>query len=215
MELREVTPDPPSESSKPLFEPGMEVLIKTLEFWGQSLSPLWEGTYEVILSFPQLSKCQELIHGCITLELRDGTLTRTKWRHFMSLVSMLWLFSFQMGLIINVSLLLLTPKIPSLPFDPLDNAFLSWAPSHAASHNWSNCWVCGAFPSSSVEGFPWWTSPLQGKYFLQVCEYLRQQSYMMPLLNLMTSNNPTMDWCNTLYFNCGHDVTFNFDYTLS
>ena len=78
MELREVTPDPPSESSKPLFEPGMEVLIKTLEFWGQSLSPLWEGTYEVILSFPQLSKCQELIHGCSTLELRGGTLTRTK-----------------------------------------------------------------------------------------------------------------------------------------
>ena len=37
----------------------------------------------------------------------------------------------------------------------------------------------------------------------------------MPLLNLMTSNNPTMDWCNTLYFNYGHNVTFNFDYTLS
>ena len=38
---------------------------------------------------------------------------------------------------------------------------------------------------------------------------------MMPLLNLMTSNNPKMDWCNTLYFNYGHNVTFNFDYTLS
>ena len=37
----------------------------------------------------------------------------------------------------------------------------------------SNCWVCRALPSSSVEGFPWWTSPLQGKDFLQVCEYLR------------------------------------------
>ena len=24
-----------------------------------------------------------------------------------------------------------------------------------------------------------------------------------------------MDWCNTLYFNYGHNVTFNFDYTLS
>ena len=31
----------------------------------------------------------------------------------------------------------------------------------------------------------------------------------------MTSTNPKMDWCNTLYFNYGHNVTFNFDYTLS
>ena len=37
----------------------------------------------------------------------------------------------------------------------------------------------------------------------------------MPLLKLLTSNNPKMDWCNTLYFNYGHNVTFNFDYTLS
>ena len=64
----------------------------------------------------------------------------------------------------------------------------------------SNCWVCGAFPSSSVEGFPWWTSPLQGKDFLQVCKYLRQ---------LMTSNNLKMDWCNY-----GHNMTFNFDFNL-
>ena len=31
----------------------------------------------------------------------------------------------------------------------------------------------------------------------------------------MTSNNPKMDWCNTLYLNYGHNVAFNFDYTLS
>ena len=37
----------------------------------------------------------------------------------------------------------------------------------------------------------------------------------MPLLKLMTSNNPKMDWCNILYFNYGYNVTFNFDYTLS
>ena len=121
-----------------------------------------------------------------------------------------------MGLIIYVNLLLLTPEILSLPFDPQDNAFLSWAHSYAAFHNRSNCWVCGALPSSSVEGFLWWASPLQGKDFLQVCEYLQQQrSYVMPLLNLMTSNNPKMDWCNTLYFNYEHDITFNFDYTFS
>ena len=73
----------------------------------------------------------------------------------------------RMGLIIYVSLLM-TPKILSLPFDPQDNAFLFWAHSYAALHNRSNCRVCGALPSSSVEGFPWWTSPLQGKDFLQV-----------------------------------------------
>ena len=122
------------------------------------------------------------------------------------------IFQDKMGLIIYVSLLLLTPKILSLLFDPQDNVFLSWAHSYAAFHNWSNCWVCGALPYSSVEGFPWWTSPLQGKDFLQVCEYLQQQSHAMPLLHLMTSTNPKMDWCNTLHFNYGHTVTFNFDY---
>ena len=133
----------------------------------------------------------------------------------MSLLSMFWLCTFQMSLIIYVSLLLPTPKILSLPFDLQDNAFLSWAHSYAAFHNLSNCWVCRALLSSSVEGFPWWTAPLQGNYFHQVCKYLWQQSYMMPFLNLMTSNNPKMDWCNTLCFNYGHKVTFNFDYTLS
>ena len=117
-----------------------------------------------------------------------------------------------MGLIIYVSLLLLTPKILSLLFDPQDNAFLSWAHPYAAFHNWSNCWVCGVLPSSSVEAFQWWASLLQGKDFLQVCEYLQQQSYVMPLLHLMTFTIPKMDWCNTLYFNYGHNVTFNFDY---
>ena len=119
----------------------------------------------------------------------------------------------RMGLIIYVSLLLLTPKILSLLFKPQSNAFLSWALSYAAFHNRSNCWVCGALPSS-VEGFLWWISPLQGKDFLQVCEYLRQQSHAMPLLHLMTSTNPKLDWCNTLHFNYVHNVTFNFNFNL-
>ena len=42
-ELQEMTPDPASESSKPLFEPGTEVLIKTLGSGVRSLEPLWEG----------------------------------------------------------------------------------------------------------------------------------------------------------------------------
>ena len=51
-----------------------------------------------------------------------------------------------MRLIIYVSLLLLTPNILSLPFDPQDNAFLSWAHSYPAFHNQSNCWVLDHFP---------------------------------------------------------------------
>ena len=160
--------DPASESSKPLFEPGTEVLINTLGSGGQSL----EALTTLFFLLTQLSKCQELIRGYITLDLRGGTLTRTKWHHFISLLSMLWLCTFQMGLINYVSPLLLTSKILSLPFDPQDNAFLSWAHFYAAFHNQSNCWVYGALPSSSVDGFPWWTSPLQGKDFLQVCKYL-------------------------------------------
>ena len=73
-------------------------------------------------------------------------------------------------------------EILSLPLDPQDNAFLSWAHSYAAFHNLSNCWVCGPLPSLSVKGVPWWTSPLQGKDFLQVCKYL-QQLHVMPLLD--------------------------------
>ena len=135
----------------------------TQVYWHWDLKTLGSGAHPSSLSgksltrlfflLPQLSKCQELIRGYITLELRGGTLTRTKWHHFMSLLSMLWLCTFQMGLIIYVSLLLLTPKILSVPFDPQDNAFLSWAHSYAAFHNWSNCWVCGALPSSSWKAF--------------------------------------------------------------
>ena len=55
-ELQETTPDPASESSKPLFEPGTKVLIKTLGSGGPSLEPLWEGPYKVILFSPTTVK---------------------------------------------------------------------------------------------------------------------------------------------------------------
>ena len=55
-ELWEMTPDPASESRKPLFEPGTEVLTKTLGSWGPSLEPLWEDPYQVILSSPTAVK---------------------------------------------------------------------------------------------------------------------------------------------------------------
>ena len=77
-ELWETTPDPASESSKPLFEPGTEVLIKILGSGGPFLEPLWEGPYQVILSSPTAVKVPGIDSWCITLELRGGTLTRTK-----------------------------------------------------------------------------------------------------------------------------------------
>ena len=89
----------------------------------------------------QLSVCQKLIAGCI--------LTQTKGCHFMSVFTMLLLFAFQIGLIIYVGLLLLTPKVLSLLFDPQDNDFLSWVHSYAAFHNWINFWVCSALSTSS------------------------------------------------------------------
>ena len=52
----------------------------------------------------------------------------------------------EVGLRIYVGLLLLTPKVLSLTFDPQDNTFLSWAHSYAASHNRHNCWVYRALP---------------------------------------------------------------------
>ena len=55
-ELWEMTPDSVSESSKPLFEPGTEVLIKTLGSRGQSLDALWKGPYQVLLSSPTAVK---------------------------------------------------------------------------------------------------------------------------------------------------------------
>ena len=51
-ELQETTP----KASKPLFEPGTEVLIKTLGSGGPSLESLWEGPYQVSLSSPTAVK---------------------------------------------------------------------------------------------------------------------------------------------------------------
>ena len=58
--LQETTPDPASESNKALFEPRTKVLIKTLGSGGPSLEPLWEGSYQVILSSPTPVKVPEI-----------------------------------------------------------------------------------------------------------------------------------------------------------
>ena len=81
-----------------------------------------------------------------------------------------------MGLRIYVGLLLLTPKVLSLLFDPQDNTFLSWAHSYTAFHN-AEIKIAGSVehsPFSSIKDFPWWVSLLQGKDFLQLCDDNRQ-----------------------------------------
>ena len=67
-ELQEVTPDPASESSKPLFEPGTEVLINHWGLGAHPLSPSGKAVTRLFFLLPQLSKCQGLIRGYITLE---------------------------------------------------------------------------------------------------------------------------------------------------
>ena len=83
---------PASESSKPLFESRTEDLIKTLVYGGSPSNPFGKALMRLFFLLPQLSKCQELICGGITVEPRDDTLTRTKWHHFMSLLSDLILY---------------------------------------------------------------------------------------------------------------------------
>ena len=159
-----------------------------MEIFTDGNSFVWDGKHKAgytVVTAEQVLEAKSLPQG-----------TSAQLAELVALTRALELSKGQMGLITYVSLLLLTPNILSLPLDPQDNVFLSWAHSYATFHNRSNCWVCGALPCSSVEGFPWWTSPLQGKDFLQVCEYLRQQSHAMPLLHLMTSTNLKMDWCN-------------------
>ena len=56
-ELWETTPDPASESSKPLFEPGTKVLIKTLGSGGPSFDPSGKALTRLFFLLPQLSKC--------------------------------------------------------------------------------------------------------------------------------------------------------------
>ena len=59
-ELWEVTPDPASESNKLLFDPGTEILIKTLGSVGQYLKPLSESPYQDILSSPTAVNVPEI-----------------------------------------------------------------------------------------------------------------------------------------------------------
>ncbi|XP_055439538.1 endogenous retrovirus group PABLB member 1 Env polyprotein-like [Bubalus kerabau] len=136
----------------PLDNPGMEIFTDGSSFVRDGKR---KAGYSVVTA-EQVLEAESLPQG-----------TSTQLAELVSLTRALELSRRQqMGLIIYVSLLLLTPKILSLLFGPQDNVFLSWAHSYAAFHNQSNCCVCGALSSSSMEGFPWWTSPLKGKDFL-------------------------------------------------
>ena len=101
-------------------------------------------------------------------------------------------FTFQMGLIIYVGLLLLTPKVPSLPFDPHDNAFLSWVHSYTAFHSL----ISGSAEHSPLHqlkvshgGF----LHFKEKTFFNSVNIFTNDNHVTLLLDLMTSKNPKMD----------------------
>ena len=115
----ETTPDPASESSKPL--------------WARNQGPHKNtgirGTVPQAPLERPLPGYSFFSHSCQSARnWFVGTWHSSKevapWPELsdviLSLLSMLWLCTFQMGLIIYVSLLLLTPKILSLPFDSQD-----------------------------------------------------------------------------------------------
>ena len=55
-----------------------------------------------------------------------------------------------------------------------DHVFISWAHSYVDFHTKSNCWVCGAMPTSVMDGLPWWVSPLQRGYMPSLYDFLHQ-----------------------------------------
>ena len=112
----------------------------------------------------------------------------------------------KMDLITYVSLLLLTPNIQSLPLDPQDNVFPSCAHSYAAFHNRSNCWVCGALPSSSVEGFLWWTSPVKEKTFSKSVNIFDNNH--MRCLFFIWWHLPTLKWTGATLCTLTMDIMF-------
>ena len=119
-----------------------------------------------------------------------------------------------MILIIYVTLLMLTPKFLSLPFDPQNNAFLSWAHSYAAFHKQSNCLVCGALSphqwKASNGGHLPFKEILSPGLRIPLTTIICDASFY-----LKTYNSYKIDWCNMLHFNYGYNVTFNFAYTFS
>ena len=105
-----------------------------------------------------------------------------------------------------------------LPSDPKDNAFLpglfptlhstigliAGSADHTptpAPINWRFNMVGFSISRKGLSSNLQKPSPI-------ICDWW--QSYVTPLLDLMTSNNPKMDWCNY-----GHNITFNFDYVLT
>ena len=96
------------------------------------------------------------------------------------------------GLIIFVNLLLLTPKILSLPFDPQHNVLLSWAHSYAEFHN--------QVTAGSAERSPLhqWKASHGGHLHFEEKTFSKpantfNNNLVMRLLKLMTSNNLKMD----------------------
>ena len=94
-----------------------------MEIFTDGSSFVWDGKYKAgyaLVTAEQVLEAKSLPQGTSAQLAELVALTRT-----LELSKGQW-----MGLIIYVSLLLLTPKILSLPFEPQDNAFLSGSLLH-------------------------------------------------------------------------------------
>ena len=105
-----MTQNPASESSTPLYEPGMEVPMKNIGIWVLIPRAHLER---------HLSGYSFLSHSCQSAGnwFVGASWPQTKPCHFYVFILYAFSFYFSVGLITYVVLLLLTPKMLSLPFD--------------------------------------------------------------------------------------------------
>ena len=77
-ELQETALTQPLSQASLYLNQELRFSYKHWDLGAHPSSPSGKALTRLFFLLPQLSKCQELIRGYITLELRGGTLTRTK-----------------------------------------------------------------------------------------------------------------------------------------
>ena len=111
-----------------------------------------------------------------------------------------------MGLIIYVSLLLLTPKILSLLFDPQDNAFLSWL---TPTQHFTISLTAGSVEYSPLHQ---WKASHGGQCHFKEKTFFKSEN----TLNINRMWCLFLNWLHltTLRCNYGHNLTFHFGFNL-
>ena len=82
---------------------------------------------------------------------------------------------------------------------------------HAAFHNRSNCWECGVLLSSLWKASHGAHLHFKERTFSKSANTFNNNNHIWCLFLVWWHLTILkMDWCNILYPNCGHNVTFNF-----